>query len=174
MNSPFLNDDMFFKSTGLTDGGLLLKARKLPIGTIRSYKGMKYQKVAEGKWKPVSKEKKEVKKVTGQGIKKLSGLTTGEEDEAVAGAAEEKGKEMQNKKQDQKKDKLSSYFSKFIDKGKNGHNRIMDVVNAAELDSKKAKSILSRSSSDESKIRSLKKMFGELSERSTKRVLDII
>lgn len=57
MKSPFLNEDNFFKSNEMTDEGLLLKARKMPVGTISH--GMK--KVAEGKWIPTKSLNKERK-----------------------------------------------------------------------------------------------------------------
>lgn len=44
----------FFKSTALSEQGDLVKARKMPVGTVS--KGRK--KIAEGKWVPVEKEKK--------------------------------------------------------------------------------------------------------------------
>jgi len=54
MKQPFLNDEDFFKSVKMTESGELIKAKKLPVGTVS--RGMK--KVAEGKWEPVKKEKK--------------------------------------------------------------------------------------------------------------------
>jgi hypothetical protein len=53
MNAVFLNDDDFFKSHVLTDGGRLLKGRVLPEGTIREWNGKKFRKIA-GKWLPVA------------------------------------------------------------------------------------------------------------------------
>jgi len=32
-NSPFLNDDDFFKSTTMDEGGDLRKAKRVPVGT---------------------------------------------------------------------------------------------------------------------------------------------
>jgi len=52
MKQVFLNDEDFFKSTKLSEDGItLLKAKKMPVGTVS--KGMK--KIAEGKWAPVKK-----------------------------------------------------------------------------------------------------------------------
>jgi len=64
MKQPFLNEDDFFKSTTMDEGGDLRKARKMPVGTIS--KG--YKKIAEGKWVPVKKggEKKTQQKLTEQ------------------------------------------------------------------------------------------------------------
>jgi len=56
MNQPFLNDDDFFKSVKMNESGRLIKAKRMPIGTVS--KGMK--KIAEGKWVPVKKEKKTI------------------------------------------------------------------------------------------------------------------
>jgi len=54
MNQPFLNDTDFFKSIIIDEHGNLMKARKVPVGTVS--KG--YKKIAEGKWIPVKKERK--------------------------------------------------------------------------------------------------------------------
>lgn len=53
---PFLNEDSFFKSLEMTDGGML-KAKALPVGTMRTWGGKKYHKVASGKWREVQKGK---------------------------------------------------------------------------------------------------------------------
>lgn len=53
-------DEDFFKSNSLDDNGLLLKAKKMPIGSISNGR----KKVSEGKWVPVKsgdKSKKESK-----------------------------------------------------------------------------------------------------------------
>lgn len=51
MNQPFLYDTDFFKSNALDDNGNLLKAKRAVIGEIRTWKGNRYQKTAQG-WKP--------------------------------------------------------------------------------------------------------------------------
>ena len=53
--TPFLNDDDFFKSTTIDEAGNLIKAKKYPVGTIRTWKGKKFQKQANGKWASVKK-----------------------------------------------------------------------------------------------------------------------
>lgn len=52
MNSPFINENDFFKSSLLTDEGLLMKGRKaLPIGTISTLaNGQKIKKISDKKW----------------------------------------------------------------------------------------------------------------------------
>jgi hypothetical protein len=67
MNQPFLEDNDFFKSHSLVEGNLM-KAKALPIGTIRDWKGKKYIKTAGG-WEP-HREKKSKKKA---GKKKKEG-----------------------------------------------------------------------------------------------------
>jgi hypothetical protein len=49
-------EDDFFKSTKLSENGLLLKSKTFPAGTIREYNGIKHQKQSDGSWKPVKKE----------------------------------------------------------------------------------------------------------------------
>jgi len=56
---PFLNDDNFFKSHKIGDDGLsLLKAKKVPVGTTKDWRGGKYKKVAQDKWVKVGSSKK--------------------------------------------------------------------------------------------------------------------
>jgi len=57
--SPFLDDNVFFKSNRISEYGNLMKAKKkMPVGTVS--KG--YKKVAEGKWQKISKGKEKASK----------------------------------------------------------------------------------------------------------------
>jgi len=55
------------------DANDFFKSKKFPVGTVRLYKGKKYQKLATGKWVPISEktEKVSLNKVTIEDIKKL-------------------------------------------------------------------------------------------------------
>jgi len=80
MKQPFIEEEDFFKSTTLNEQGDLMKAKKVPVGTIS--KG--YKKIADGKWVPVKKGKdgtKSDKKGGGQGgggSENEKGLSTGD------------------------------------------------------------------------------------------------
>lgn len=53
---PVINEDQAVLAFAIRD---FFKARGFPVGTIRDYKGVKYQKQADGKWKPAGKGKKQ-------------------------------------------------------------------------------------------------------------------
>jgi len=55
-DSPFLNEDDFFKSITMDEGGDLRKAKRIPVGTISHG----YKKIAEGKWVPVKKGREKI------------------------------------------------------------------------------------------------------------------
>jgi len=62
MDQPFLKDNDFFKSKELDEGGAVLeKAKAFPEGTIREWKGKRFQKRG-GKWLPFRGKGKSKKK----------------------------------------------------------------------------------------------------------------
>ena len=103
MDSPFLNDDEFAKSA-MTEGGSLLKARALPVGTTRDWKGKKYIKTAQG-WKP-----------KGKGVEKK--LSEYSKDPDVAKAKKEREKILQSDEFGEKYgEQISTAIIEGIDKG---------------------------------------------------------
>ena len=48
---------------------VVMKGKKLPVGTVRSWHGNQYKKVAEGDWRPVSGGKKGGEKKDGDSLK---------------------------------------------------------------------------------------------------------
>jgi len=52
----------------------LTKSKRLPIGTVKDWRGKKYKKVAEGKWQEVKKEKKKIKIYSLEDIRKIQTL----------------------------------------------------------------------------------------------------
>jgi hypothetical protein len=138
-------EDDFFKSNEVDESGQnLIKAKALPVGTVRDWKGRKYKKTAQG-WQPVSTGKGS--KWSKAGRKKKDSYTYSDTGETVTGRLAELNHEIdrlfkENKKITEKWDKKkinwgelsAAQMNKLISQKQKEYNVVQDKLSKAHIE----------------------------------------